>query len=120
MGIVFFSFFFPQKMDTSQYPLPSSQPDGPEIAAKLVSLFSFSLLSTLFGIKTYNVHFRYLTYSRWLILALYVFSWSFTASSMLLVTTNNSKFMHSTRLVQELIITAIRKLYFLLFIHYGL
>jgi hypothetical protein len=28
-------------------------------------------------------------------LALYVFSWSFTAASMLLTTTNNSRFMHS-------------------------
>lgn len=69
----------------------SSQPDGPEIAAKLVSLFSISLISLLFGIKTFNVHYRYLTYSRWLILTLYLFSWSFTTISTLLVTTNNRK-----------------------------
>lgn len=69
----------------------SPQPDGPELAAKLVSLFSFSLLSFLFGVKTFNVHFRYLTYSRWLILTLYICSWSFTVSSMLLVTTNNRR-----------------------------
>ncbi|KAI9363269.1 hypothetical protein BD770DRAFT_381167 [Pilaira anomala] len=70
----------------------SSQPDGPEIAAKIVSLFSISLISLLFGIKTFNVHFRYLTYSRWLILTLYLFSWSFTTISTLLVTTNNRNY----------------------------
>ncbi|KAL7310986.1 hypothetical protein PS15m_008810 [Mucor circinelloides] len=79
-------------MDTSHYLPQSSQPDGPEIAAKLVSLFSVTLLSALFGVKTYNVHFKYLSYSKWLILALYVFSWSFTTISMLLVTTNNKNY----------------------------
>lgn len=69
----------------------SSQPDGSEIAAKVVSVSSITLISLLFGIKTYNVHFRYLTYSRWLILALYLFSWSFSTLSMILVTTNNRK-----------------------------
>lgn len=77
-------------MDTSSYIAQSSQPDGPELAAKLVSIFSMTLLSCLFGVKTYNVHYKYLTYSKWLILALYLFSWSFTTTSMLLVTTNNS------------------------------
>lgn len=78
-------------MDTTHYLAQSSQPDGPEIAAKLVSVFSITLLSALFGVKTYNVHFKYLSYSKWLILALYLFSWSFTTISMLLVTTNNSE-----------------------------
>ncbi|GAA5796051.1 hypothetical protein HPULCUR_001419 [Helicostylum pulchrum] len=52
----------------------SSQPDGSEIAAKIVSMSSITLISLLFGIKTYNVHFRYLTYSRWLIEKVYVVS----------------------------------------------
>lgn len=67
------------------------QPDGSELAAKLVSLLSITALSILFGIKTFNVQFRYLTYSRWLVLALYVLSWAFTTISMILVTTNNGK-----------------------------
>ncbi|KAI9485368.1 MAG: hypothetical protein EXX96DRAFT_513918 [Benjaminiella poitrasii] len=79
-------------MSSSAYFTQSSQPDGPELAAKLVSLFSITLLSALFGIKTYNVHFKYLTYSRWLILGLYLFSWSFTTISMILVTTNNRNY----------------------------
>ncbi|KAI8079426.1 hypothetical protein BDF21DRAFT_383657, partial [Thamnidium elegans] len=81
-------------MSTSDAPLfvQTPQPDGAEIVAKLVSLFSFSILSVLFGVKTFNVKFRFLTYSRWLVLILYVFSWSFTIISMLLVTTNNANF----------------------------
>lgn len=84
-------------MDTSGYFIPSSQPDGSEIAAEIVTLFSISILSMFFGMKTYNVHFKYLTYSRWLILALYVFSWAFTTSSLVLVTTNNGRlyFLHA-------------------------
>lgn len=72
--------------------IPSTQPDGGELAAKLVSLFSSTVMSVLYGVKTYNVQFKYLTYSRWLILLLYIFSWAFTVMGMLLVTTNNGKF----------------------------
>lgn len=68
----------------------STQPDGSEMAAKIVSLFSITLLSVLFGIKTYNVQYKFLTYSRWMVLALYLCSWAFTTISTLLVTTNNS------------------------------
>ncbi|RCH90589.1 hypothetical protein CU098_009096 [Rhizopus stolonifer] len=80
-------------MDTPGSTFRLLQPDSSELAAKIVSLLSFSLLSTLFGIKTYNVHFRYLTYSRWLVLALYVLSWTFTITSMLLMTTNNNNYI---------------------------
>lgn len=67
------------------------QPDGSEIASKLVSLLSITTMTSLFGIKTYNVQFKYLTYSRWLVLHLYIISWAFTAAGMLFVTTNNGK-----------------------------
>ncbi|KAI8890018.1 hypothetical protein K501DRAFT_207318 [Backusella circina FSU 941] len=67
-------------------------PDGGELAAKVVSLVSITLLSLLFGIKTFNVSFQYLSYSRWLVLTLYVVSWAFTTTSMLLVTTNNGNY----------------------------
>lgn len=68
---------------------PPAQLDGSELAAKLVALSATSLISFLIGVKTFNINFRYLTYSRWLVLVLYVCSWSFTVISMLLVTTNN-------------------------------
>jgi hypothetical protein len=69
------------------------QPDSAEIAAKIISLLSITVLAILFGIKTHNVQFKYLSYSRWLVLTLYLLSWSFTAISMVLVTTNNGKIM---------------------------
>ncbi|RCH88074.1 hypothetical protein CU097_007928 [Rhizopus azygosporus] len=72
--------------------ISSTQPDGGELAAKLVSLFSSTILSVLYGVKTYNVQFKYLTYSRWLILLLYIFSWAFAVMSMILVTTNNGNY----------------------------
>lgn len=101
----------------------SPQPDGAELAAKLVSLFSFSLLSLLFGVETYNVHFRYLTYSRWLVLILYIFSWAFTIISMLLVTTNNrtwpSKFKMKMINLRKSDNNHCRKLYLMLFVYHG-
>lgn len=73
--------------------ISSPQPDAAELSAKVVSLLSFSVLAVLFGVKTYNVQFRYLTYSRWLVLTLYVLSWAFSVISMVLVSTNNGNFV---------------------------
>jgi hypothetical protein len=67
------------------------QPDHGELASQIISLLSISVMATLFGIKTYNVQFKYLSYSRWLILALYVMSWGFTTSATLFASTNNGK-----------------------------
>lgn len=80
-------------MDITHSPdfIQTPQPDSSEIAAKIVSLLSITVLSTLFGTKTFNIQFKYLSYSRWLVLALYILSWAFTAISMVLVTTNNGK-----------------------------
>ena len=81
---------------------PATQPDGGELASKMVSLLSVGAMSMLFGIKTFNVQFKYLTYSRWLVLLLYIISWGFTCAGMLFVTTNNG--------------TVKKKKYFLFFI----
>ncbi|KAI9276520.1 hypothetical protein BY458DRAFT_472368 [Sporodiniella umbellata] len=67
----------------------SAQPDPAEITAKIISLLCTSALSVLFGIKTFNVQFKYLSYSKWIVLVLYLLSWAFTVMSMILVTTNN-------------------------------
>ncbi|KAI9312604.1 hypothetical protein BX666DRAFT_2030926 [Dichotomocladium elegans] len=69
--------------------LSPPQPDSSELASKIVSLLSITVMSILFGIKTYNVQFKYLTYSRWLVLVLYIISWGFTCAATLFVTTNN-------------------------------
>ncbi|KAI9244009.1 hypothetical protein BDA99DRAFT_529537 [Phascolomyces articulosus] len=73
--------------------LSSPQPDGGELASKIVSLISVGAMAMLFGIKTFNVQFKYLTYSRWLVLLLYIISWGFTCAGMLFVTTNNGNYL---------------------------
>lgn len=80
-------------MDTTRSPdfIQTPQPDSSELAAKIVSLLSVTVLSGLFGMKTFSIQFKYLSYSRWLVLTLYILSWAFTAFSMVLVTTNNGK-----------------------------
>lgn len=81
-------------MDVGQQVFISSiHPDWGEIASKLVSLLSITIMTILFGIKTYNVQFQYLTYSRWLVLALYIMSWGFTCAATLFVSTNNGEFL---------------------------
>lgn len=87
--IVSLSFFFLFFLNTSNPYILTAQPDEGELVAKLVSLFSSTVLSVLFGLKTFNVQFKYLSYSKWIVLVLYIFSWSFTVMGMLLVTTNN-------------------------------
>jgi hypothetical protein len=81
-------------MNTSNSYILTAQPDQGELVAKLVSLFSSTVLSVLFGLKTFNVQFKYLSYSKWIVLVLYIFSWSFTVMGMLLVTTNNGNQIH--------------------------
>ncbi|KAG0165970.1 hypothetical protein DFQ30_007751 [Apophysomyces sp. BC1015] len=67
------------------------QPDASELASQLVTLLCISIMSCLFGIKTFNVQFKYLSLSRWLVIMLYIFSWAFTVTAMVLVSTNNEK-----------------------------
>ena len=69
----------------------SLQPDTTELTAQMIALVSTTVMCVLFGIKTYNVDFRYLTYSRWLVIALYINSWAFTFAAILLASTNNGK-----------------------------
>ncbi|KAI8878537.1 hypothetical protein K501DRAFT_325979 [Backusella circina FSU 941] len=69
------------------------QPDGGELASQIVSLLSLTIMSGLFGIKTFNVQFKFLSYSRWLVLVLYVLSWAFTMTATIFVSTNNGDFI---------------------------
>ncbi|CAO3598520.1 unnamed protein product [Absidia cylindrospora] len=71
----------------------TSQPDGGEIASEIIGLFAISIMCTLFGIKTYNVQYRYLSYSRWLVLLLYMCSWAFTVTGLILMATNNGNYL---------------------------
>lgn len=65
------------------------QPDTSELASQLIALLSITVMMVLFGVKTFNVQYKYLTYSRWLVVYLYINSWLFTFAAIVLVTTNN-------------------------------
>lgn len=67
------------------------QPDDSEIISQGIALASCTIMCALFGIKTYNVQFKYLTYSRWLVVMLYINSWAFTYAAVVLSSTNNGK-----------------------------
>ncbi|CAO3595210.1 unnamed protein product [Absidia cylindrospora] len=71
----------------------TTQPDGGELASEVIGLIGISVMCTLFGIKTYNVQYKYLSYSRWLVLLLYMFSWAFTFTGLVLMATNNGNFL---------------------------
>ena len=79
------------------------QPDTTELASQLIALLSTTVMCALFGIKTYNVELKYLTYSRWLVLALYLNSWAFTYTAIILASTNNGTYALFTLYKQKLI-----------------
>ncbi|KAI8343988.1 hypothetical protein BC941DRAFT_2273 [Chlamydoabsidia padenii] len=71
----------------------SNQPDGGEMASQIIALSAISTMCVLFGAKTYNVQYKYLSYSRWLVLLLYICSWAFTVSALILIATNNGNYL---------------------------
>ncbi|KAI9309515.1 hypothetical protein BJ944DRAFT_258375 [Cunninghamella echinulata] len=73
--------------------LYTPQPEPGELISQIIGLGGVTIMSVLFGIKTYNIQYRYLTYSKWLVLSLYFCSWAFTVSGLNLVFTNNGNYM---------------------------
>ncbi|KAI8340608.1 hypothetical protein BC941DRAFT_417686 [Chlamydoabsidia padenii] len=69
--------------------ITTPQPSWGEFSSELITLFAISVTCSLFGIKTYNINYRQLTYARWLVILLYVSTWSFLASATILASTNN-------------------------------
>lgn len=67
------------------------QPEAGEIVSQIIGLSGITIMSALFGIKTYNIQYKYLSYSKWLVISLYFCSWAFTVSGLNLVYTNNGK-----------------------------
>ncbi|KAF9203923.1 hypothetical protein BGZ49_005895 [Haplosporangium sp. Z 27] len=54
----------------------------------MVSLFSISLMSTLFGRKTSGTKMSNINYARGLVISLYIISWAFTTIAAVLTSTN--------------------------------
>ncbi|CAO3633402.1 unnamed protein product [Cunninghamella echinulata] len=74
-----------------EYPdyFPSLQPDTFEIITHLVSIIGITLMCIFFGIKIYNVRYKGLSYSKWLVILLYISSWAFIVGSDFVAITNN-------------------------------
>lgn len=67
-------------------------PDSMEMGSEFISLACITVLAFALGAKTYNEKIKSLNYGRVLVIALYTLSWAFAASSVVIVSTNDSKF----------------------------
>lgn len=77
--------------DPSSSSPPPEGPDGLEIMSESISLACISIMAAVLGAKTKKERFSTITYGRILVLALYIFSWTFSSISIVVVSTNNSK-----------------------------
>lgn len=64
-------------------------PDSLEIMSETLSLTCISILATAFGFKTNNQRLSRLTYGQFLVLLLYMLSWAFCVTSMVVISTND-------------------------------
>lgn len=70
-------------------------PDGPELASELTSLACITVLACALGAKTYGEKIKSLNYGRILVILLYTLSWAFAVTSIVVVSTNNSKIINT-------------------------
>ena len=66
-------------------------PDPLEVGSEIISLACITVLALVLGIKTDGEKLKSLNYGRALVIILYFFSWAFSATSIVVVSTNNSK-----------------------------
>ncbi|KAI9301181.1 hypothetical protein BJ944DRAFT_271871 [Cunninghamella echinulata] len=76
-------------MSTNFVYIPERLPEWGEFSSQIVTLIGLTFTCTLFGIKTYRINYKTLTYARILVVSLYICTWAFTASSAVLAYTNN-------------------------------
>lgn len=84
---------FPATTSTAKVMIDFSlvNPDGMEIASELTSLVCITVLALALGAKTYGEKIKSLNYGRVLVILLYTLSWAFATTSIVVVSTNNSK-----------------------------
>ncbi|KAJ8661270.1 hypothetical protein O0I10_003019 [Lichtheimia ornata] len=71
-------------------------PDSLEIMSETLSLTCISILATAFGFKTNNQRLSRLTYGQFLVLLLYMLSWAFCVTSMVVISTNDGNAVSCT------------------------
>lgn len=89
---------FPATTSTAKVMIDFSlvNPDGMEIASELTSLVCITVLALALGAKTYGEKIKSLNYGRVLVILLYTLSWAFATTSIVVVSTNNSKWLSSS------------------------
>ncbi|KAI8984387.1 hypothetical protein BDF20DRAFT_911489 [Mycotypha africana] len=88
-------------MDWTSYPYEAEPPGivGPdilEIISEFISLLCITLLAYIIGNKTYSETTRTMNYGKFMVIMLYVTSWSFAFTSAVVVSTNNNNMVSCT------------------------
>ncbi|KAI8374459.1 uncharacterized protein BYT42DRAFT_576444 [Radiomyces spectabilis] len=78
-------------------------PDSLEVASEFISLACITVLAVALGAKTNGETLKTLNYGRFLVIMLYTLSWAFSATSVVLVSTNNSKLFYVKKIPGEAI-----------------
>ncbi|KAI8884290.1 hypothetical protein K501DRAFT_312981 [Backusella circina FSU 941] len=71
-------------------------PDTMEIGSEFISLTCITVLAIALGAKTYNEQMKTLNYGRFLVIMLYVLSWAFATTSIVIVSTNDNNILSCT------------------------
>ncbi|KAI7900352.1 uncharacterized protein BX663DRAFT_518362 [Cokeromyces recurvatus] len=71
-------------------------PDVLEIISELISLVCISALSAAIGSKTFGESLKTINYGRFLVILLYLVSWAFAVTSVVVVSTNNNNIISCT------------------------
>ncbi|CAO3647281.1 unnamed protein product [Cunninghamella echinulata] len=76
--------------------LYTPQPDTMELIHQTVGLTCVTILGILFGIKSYEVEYKFLSLAKLLVLLLYICSWAFIFSGLPIIASNNGNFVSCT------------------------
>ncbi|KAG2218730.1 hypothetical protein INT45_006882 [Circinella minor] len=71
-------------------------PDPLELGSEFISLACITVLAVALGIKTDGEKLKSLNYGRALVIILYFFSWAFSVTSIVIVSTNNGNMISCT------------------------
>jgi hypothetical protein len=82
-----------KNLTSSDFDMLDVNPDTMEIGSEFISLTCITVLAIALGAKTYNEQMKTLNYGRFLVIMLYVLSWAFATTSIIIVSTNDSKYM---------------------------
>ncbi|KAI8337801.1 hypothetical protein BD560DRAFT_28042 [Blakeslea trispora] len=71
-------------------------PDVLEITSELISLLCITVLASAVGSKTFGEKIKTINYGRLMVIVLYLLSWAFATTSIIVVSTNNNNMVSCT------------------------